>query len=700
MKKQFFLLLTLPIFTLFQGFSQNLTGVKIYINPGHGGYDSDDRNVIIAPYRLGDPNGFWESKSNLDKGLFLKEMLDSHGATTRISRVTNTTADDLPLSQIVRSANEMGADFMLSIHTNAGGISNHVLMLYPGKDPGDTNYYPSATPKSAESRAISEVIAKNLYLNQITTWGAGYTLRGDKTAARQWFGWSDGYGVLRGLTVPGVISEGAMHDYIPETYRLMNIDYKYLEAWNFFKSFAAYFKSETIPHGIIAGAVRDKFVPNPGNYLKIANSKDNFMPLNGATVKLVEKNLTYTTDNLFNGVFVFKNLEPGTYTLLVEATGYHSQTYTLTVTANNISYLDCRLNRIRNTPPSVVSYSPNVVSTDSVSAGSKITVKFNWDIDPNSAQNAFSITPDVVGKFIFKESNYVMEFIPDAPLEKATLYTVKIDKTLSHFDGLSMENVFSFQFNTKNRNELSLVAAYPHANDNRVHFEKPKFAFVFDRRLQTSDLTNNVQVYDSKGTVVNKMAYSTINNGVQYPFGSTSFTLSKDLVVGENYVVKIAKGVKDVDGVLLLDTLMIPFSVSDERKTDKLIVDNYETGGKLKVDTASSPFMQTATVSISSSIKLFDSYSYNLKYSFSNYEKGEVVYSIKEPSIEVTSDSTIGLHIYGDMSGNELFLLFASEIEIKEIKLDSIHYGGWKFAKAPLNSLIPNTTYRLIGYAN
>ena len=49
--------------------------IKIYINPGPGGHDSDDRNVVIAPYTQGDPEGFWESNSNLDKGLYLRDML-------------------------------------------------------------------------------------------------------------------------------------------------------------------------------------------------------------------------------------------------------------------------------------------------------------------------------------------------------------------------------------------------------------------------------------------------------------------------------------------------------------------------------------------------------------------------------------------------------------------------------------------------
>ena len=67
--KRFFIGALFIIASSFSGFSQDLSGVRIFINPGHGGYDSDDRNVVIAPYSQGDQNGFWESKSNLDKGM-------------------------------------------------------------------------------------------------------------------------------------------------------------------------------------------------------------------------------------------------------------------------------------------------------------------------------------------------------------------------------------------------------------------------------------------------------------------------------------------------------------------------------------------------------------------------------------------------------------------------------------------------------
>lgn len=682
-------------------FAQDLSGIKIYINPGHGGYDSDDRNVVIPPFTLGDRNGFWESVTNLDKGLYLKAMLDSRGATTAISRVTNTTEDDLPLSQIVRSANEFNSDFMLSIHSNAGnGARSAVLMLFSGRTPGDTWVYPTATPHEETSRLISTEIAKNLYSNQATSWSSSYSVQGDKTFGRvSMGGWSDGYGVLRGLTVPGVISEGSHHDYFPETYRLMNTEYRWLEAWHFLKSFATYYKSAVLPKGNIAGVVKDRFLLNEAPYPKIAGTHDIYLPVNGAKVTLLPNDTTYTVDNLNNGFYLFKDLEPGTYKLITQHPDYHNDTTEIVVEANKTSYANIRPNKIRKTPPAVVEYSPQALTTDTVMlASSVIRFKFNWDVDVQSAQDAFSITPEVAGQFVFKESNFVMEFVPDAPLDTSTVYTVKLAKTLRHYDGLSMEDDFVFSFKTANRNKLALLAAYPLAGETNIDYKMPTFVFVFDKKLQTAELIQGVQVFDLQGNQLTKNVRSLRHNQVPAPMGSTQFTLGQDLVPGQQYVIKLAKGIKDVDGVYLTETMELPFTASDERITNRLIVENYDASGKLQYESGLSENVSSATVSISSATKLFGSYSNNLKYSFTADKGGSVVYKIIEPSVEVTSDSIVGLHIYGDLSGNEMYLTFASEADTKEILLDSIHYGGWKFVELPLDDLLPKVTYRLTGY--
>ncbi|MGC3978134.1 MAG: N-acetylmuramoyl-L-alanine amidase [Paludibacteraceae bacterium] len=684
------------LFVTFLISAQDLTGVRIYINPGHGGYDGDDRNIVIAPYTSGDKNGFWESQSNLDKGQQLKTMLDEAGTTTFISRTTNTTADDLPLSQIVAAANTANADFMLSIHSNAGnGTANHVLMLYAGKDANDTYTYPSATPWSDKSRDISTVIAQELYTNKITNWTSNYTVRGDKTFGRTAMGWSDGYGVLRGLTVPGVISEGAMHDYIPEAYRLMNMEYKYLEAWHFYKTFCTYFKSAQIPTGMIAGAVKDRFLLNESSYNKVGT--DISLPVNGAKVTLLPNNISYTTDNLNNGVYLFKNLQPGNYTVITEHTAYHSDTTDVTVTANNVTYSNVSLNKIRNTPPAVVDYSPKVALTDSVLAGASVWIKFNWDIDPASAQQAFHISPAVSGKFVFEDSYFSMRFVPDKPLNKSTVYTVTLSKSLSHFDGLSMENDFSFKFKTASRNELKLIAAYPMPNETNVDYYLPTFTFVFDKQLQTAELINGVQVYDKNGVIVAKGSRSLRHNTVKSPYGSTLFTLTQSLVPGENYIVKLAKGIQDIDGVYLPDTLRIPFTASNERITDKNIAENFETDNRMSFNNTESKNISSASVKKSSSTKLFNSYSYNLVYDFGTNTSGEAVYNFNEPTVKMTHDSVAGLHVYGDLSGNELFLILRSADDVKYIKTDSLHHNGWKFAETDLKVLNSGTDYYLSG---
>ena len=70
-------------FLIINNFSQDFSGIKICINPGHGGYDSNDRYIAET--------GFWESVGNLDKGLALRDILVGMNANIVMTRTTNTT---------------------------------------------------------------------------------------------------------------------------------------------------------------------------------------------------------------------------------------------------------------------------------------------------------------------------------------------------------------------------------------------------------------------------------------------------------------------------------------------------------------------------------------------------------------------------------------------------------------------------------
>lgn len=680
--------------------AQNLTGIKICVNPGHGGFDSDDRNMVIAPFTSGDHNGFWESQSNLDKGLQLRTMLEAAGATVIMTRTVNTTEFDLPLSQIVAMANQAGVDFMLSIHSNAGsGVSNYPLQIHYGADLTDTNVYTNYDPNnpaqkllSDKSREITTEIAKNQYSNQVTTWSSGYSVRGDKTFARTIMGWSDGYGVLRGLAVPGTISEGMMHDYIPETYRLMNMEYKWLEAWQFYKSFCTYFNGGIITTGNIAGQVRDSRIKLESGYNKLAG-QDQMLPLNGTIVTLIETGGTYTVDQLQNGVFVFKNLAPGTYHVKAECAGYYAKTQEIAITANNTSYYNFSLNRIRNTPPQVIAHTPDVAPTDSAEASTSISLSFNWDMDVESTQQAFSISPAVTGSFTWEDTNYRLRFTPDKPLEKNTLYTVTLNKSASHPDNLSMVNDFSFQFRTKSRNRLSLIAVYPFDGNNNVYFNSPSFRLIFDRRLNTSNLSTTIKVLDENNTVLPKTIRSVVNNSVVAPYGSSYFNLTQNLVDGKQYTLVIDGDVTDEVGMKVVEPIAIKFKAVNVMKTSQPVIDTFEAINYSYIPDLSTD-VSAATVATSTT-KLFGTYSNRLKCTHTSITS-EVLFGLNTP-IEVSSDKVIGVHLFGDLSGNEVWLKLAVPGGEQYVKLCQLNFYGWEFHEVDLGNLLPAGVWTLTG---
>ncbi len=678
--------LILSIFlTAFFVQAQNLTGVKIFINPGHGGFDADDRNVVIAPYTSGDRNGFWESQSNLDKGFALRSMLQSAGATVGMSRTANTTADDLNLSQIVQMGNTAQSDFFLSIHTNAGnGVANFVLMIHYGSDLSDSQIYNTYNPGNAtqfalsnKSRDISTEIAKNLYANQITTWSSGYQVRGDKTFARTVMSFSDGYGILRGLAVPGLLSESAMHDYIPETYRLMNMEYKWLDAWIFYKSFCNYFNGGQITTGVIAGQVRDSRIKNEATYHKFVGN-DQMQPLNGAKLTLLETNEVYTCDNLQNGVFVFKNLTPGTYHVKAEKEGYYAQTVEITVTAHNIAYKNFALNRVRSTPPQVLNYSPNVVLTDSVEASTSISLTFNWDMDIASTEQAFSISPAVAGKFTWEDTNYRMRFTPNKPLDKNTVYTVTLNKSASHPDNLSLAADFTFQFRTKSRNRLSLIAVYPFDGSNKVYFNNPSFRLIFDKKLNTTNLSTAIRVLDENNSVLAKVARSVVNNSIASPYGSTYFNLAANLVPEKEYTLVIDGDVADEVGMKVVEAINIKFKASNTLITTQPVAETFETAA-LTYDAPQSSGVSSATAATNAT-KLFGSYSNKLTASFSG-ATGSARYVFANP-INFMPGQFIGLHVFGDLSGNSISLEIQNGSEISQLPLCDLKFYGWEFHEA------------------
>lgn len=383
--------------------------LKFYINAGHGGWGHGDRPMPSVPFPsrqitiqdyshgyntavpspttktvfLPDTCGFFESNTNLWKCEALKETLIKMGANPnniRMSREengpypqTSYTQYDNSISKytpiIAGEAEEFAPDLFISIHSDAGTtrygassnyLDNHVLFLYRGHDAAGGDL-------STGSRDIAYALWEKHFMDDIDYMSPGITrtntnIRGDF----DFYGtgiditnniYSDipyeGYlGVLK-HGYPGILVEGFCHSYEPETHRALNRDFCRHEGVRLARGICDYFNMNPETTGYIMGTVKDQSQNPPFTYYN--SGEDSYLPINGAMVKLYKgSNLVniYPTDEFYNGIFCFENLEPGNdYYINVGAEGYAPLTHQgpFTVVANETTYPKLYMTQSSNT---------------------------------------------------------------------------------------------------------------------------------------------------------------------------------------------------------------------------------------------------------------------------------------------------------------------------------------------------------------
>ncbi len=351
-----------------------LPQARIYINPGHGGWGPNDRPMATINYAQLDTLGFFETNTNLWKGLELNEQLKKAGAGyLKMSRTKNgivspgdehkTVNDEyeyegqiVTLSVICADVETNNMDYFISIHSNAateGSSTNYPLILYRGWDDNPGNGLTHARDMSIDAWKYifpNDITYRSFYsLTQHNARGdidftypnsPDSTTIGDKT----YVGY---YGVLR-HGCDGYLSEGCFHTYQPERHRLLNRDYCRQEGIRYARAIRAWFGDETETKGSIMGTVKDisgPLVHSLYNYQ--VNSMDAYVPLNNVEVILQDSEgndlARYTTDGEYNGVYVFDDLEPGIYKLYFDTEGYWEETIEIEVVANETAFLNQRL---------------------------------------------------------------------------------------------------------------------------------------------------------------------------------------------------------------------------------------------------------------------------------------------------------------------------------------------------------------------
>ena len=472
-----------------------------------------------------------------------------------MSRVTNDANSDLALSTIVALCNSSGADIFYAIHSNATGVSsrrNHILGLYRG---------PTGEPVVANSDVLAKKLMERLQVNQAAVWTSSYQIAGDFTFYPDWN--NQGLGVLRGNRAVSMLSEGSFHDYIPETYRLLNDNYCWMEGWNFSLGADDYFGYNDFDKGAVAGNIRDNRMPRVRNDF-IMFGDDNREPVSNATVVLFDNNDnpldTCYTDDLFNGIYAFKMLSPGTYKIKVEQEHYYSQTKQITVEANKSTYCNFDLARVRETPPEVINYSPVWNEGDApVKANTTVVFEFNWDMNTEATEAAFHIEPAVEGNFRWEDSNYRMIFEPKDAYDVNTLYTVTLTTDAEHGGGMKLQEPFQLQFKTTYRKYLEVIDIFPHEGD-KVHYKSATIELRTDSMLNNSYYYDKIVVTDKNGNALTYNRRSTKTGKAGDPFGFIRIPVATNMTIGDEYTLTISKEMDDTAGIHLPETIIKKFT--------------------------------------------------------------------------------------------------------------------------------------------
>ena len=372
--KKIFMILAAALLTVSMS-AADLTGKRIYVNPGHGSYGPNDRPMATIPYpnlpttKMPDTLGFYESNTNLWKCMYLGEKLEAMGATVLYSRTQcgpwpyEMKNGDYPdykwskgagiadptlgwqltdsydahpdyekynrnLSEICREVEANNIDYFISVHSNAnseGSTANFPLMLYRGPDA----YSGANSVDGAEYVQGSYEKAKLANEEKLKIMKAGIdvasstnlNIRGD---------WNF-YGSTSTLTIngktykgylgvmkhgaSGFLSEGYFHTYQPARHRALNQDYCHMEGLDYYRAIINYYGADKETKGYIVGTVKDQHNKmNHSLFTYAPKTNDQWVPCNGAEVILKKAGVEvarYQVDSFYNGIFVFEGLEPG-----------------------------------------------------------------------------------------------------------------------------------------------------------------------------------------------------------------------------------------------------------------------------------------------------------------------------------------------------------------------------------------------------
>lgn len=220
-------------------YARFLKGVKIVIDPGHGG---DEQRAGFKRSRW----GLREAVVNLRVSLFLRDYMREAGAEVILTRETDVAlaeTDDADLAARAEIANRADADLLVSVHHNhaENDSANYSLVFFHGRPD-------EAAPSLAAARHVLTGLNDALRLDQ----HVDCAIRSDTTI------YDSGFRLLRQTRVPAILVESSFYSNEAEEQRLRDPEYNRREAHGIFIGLARWAQA-----GLPSIAIREAAAPRP-----------------------------------------------------------------------------------------------------------------------------------------------------------------------------------------------------------------------------------------------------------------------------------------------------------------------------------------------------------------------------------------------------------------------------------------------------
>jgi N-acetylmuramoyl-L-alanine amidase len=620
---------------------------NIFLDPGH----SRTENMGIYNYS--------EAQKVLRVALYLRDLLLERTDIDTVYMIRTNDQQQVSLTQRTDYANNVGAAWYHSIHSDAGDPNvNSTLLMYGGWR--ENGFTVEKIPNGG--RYMSNIIT------DILTRGMRISTRGNYADRTFYQGFPENHDnkypylhVNRESNMPSELSEAGFHTNPLQNQLNMNTNWKRLEAYTLYWSILEFFDIDRPSAGIAAGIISDI---------------ESNLPINGAVISIngqIDTTDTYESlfklysndpEQLKNGFYFIENLPPGTYPIQVQAENFDLYSSDISIEDTFFTFKDIQL--ISNVPPflNLISFEEN----DSLYPGEEnIGIIFSRPMNKASVESTLAFSPPADVNFIWSDGDRRVA-LTTAGFSFNTDYRLTIsgnssDKYDHPFDGNGDGeggDDFILNFKTKIEDLLPPVIVKIYPDENAAGTElNPVISLSFNEQINESFLDGKIKlIKDSDQSDITGIVKHYIVNRRSV----INFFVSDQLDVNESYTIFLEPGLEDDSGNEITAQFSQSFNTGNHQFTIIDGIDNFENGignwwspeqsgstegiiPELTANTASSDYYNY-TAGGSSSMKL--------TYGWDTLSSNLLIREYYSPAIPgFNSSNILQVYIFGDGLGNK-----------------------------------------------